>query len=154
VMRRQVWMEVETCGDCWTVEESVLIFIYTPVISISLASKPSTQNRPILLAIIIPSPTIALLVPYLLLFCLSPNIMMPIQGSSGDNHARISALSSRLLKFHTLLNELSKEPVFSKALLFSRHEIVTFRPPSCCSGGRFNSEDLRDRLLSTGGLID
>ena len=63
-------MGVETCGDCWTVEESVLIFIYTPVIFISLASNPSAQNRPILPAIVIPSPTIAHLVPYLLLFCL------------------------------------------------------------------------------------
>ena len=65
-----VWMGVETCGDCWMAEESVLIFIYTPVISISLASKPNTQNRPILLAIIILPPTVALLVPYFLLFCL------------------------------------------------------------------------------------
>ena len=63
-------MGVETCGDCWTVEESVLIFIYyTPVIFTSLASNPSTQNRPILLANVIPSPTIAHLMPYLL-FCL------------------------------------------------------------------------------------
>ena len=60
-------MEVETCGDSWMVEESVLFSIYTPVISISSASKQSTQNRPILLAIIILSPTVALSVPYLLL---------------------------------------------------------------------------------------
>ena len=63
-------MEVETCGDCWAVEESVLIFIYTPVISFSLVSKLSTQNTPILLAIIILPPTAALSVPYLLLFYL------------------------------------------------------------------------------------
>ena len=69
MMRRYVWKEVEVCGGCWTTEESVLIFIYTPVISLNLASKPSTQNRPILLAIIILSPTVALSVPYLLLFC-------------------------------------------------------------------------------------
>ena len=50
VMRRHVWMEVETCGDCWTVEESVFIFIYIPVISFSLVSKLSTQNRPTYLA--------------------------------------------------------------------------------------------------------
>ena len=37
-------MEVEMCGDSWKVVKSVLIFIYTPVISISLASKPSTQR--------------------------------------------------------------------------------------------------------------
>ena len=60
--RRQVWMEVETWGDCW----SVLIFIYTPVIYISLVNKPSTQNRYILLAIIILPPTVALSVPYFL----------------------------------------------------------------------------------------
>jgi len=42
VTRRHVWMGVGTCGDCWKVVKSVLIFIYTPVISISLASKPST----------------------------------------------------------------------------------------------------------------
>jgi len=63
-------MGVETCGGCWTTEGGVLIFIYTPVITISLASKPSTTNRPILLAIVIFSPTVALSVPYLLLFCL------------------------------------------------------------------------------------
>ena len=44
--------------------------VYTPLISISLASKPSTQNRPILLAIIILPPTVAHTAPYLLLFCL------------------------------------------------------------------------------------
>jgi len=36
-----VWMEVETCGNSWKVVKSVLIFIYTLVISISLASKLS-----------------------------------------------------------------------------------------------------------------
>ena len=30
------------CGDSWKVVNGVLIFIYTPVISLSLASKPST----------------------------------------------------------------------------------------------------------------
>ena len=48
--------------------------IQLPVISISLASKPSTQNRPILLAIITLPPTVALLVPYFLLFCLEERI--------------------------------------------------------------------------------
>ena len=62
-------MKVDTFGDSWKVVKRVLIFIYTPVISISLASKPSTQNKPILLAILIFSPTVALSVPYLLLFC-------------------------------------------------------------------------------------
>ena len=44
VMRRHVWMEVETSCDSWEVVKSFLIFIYTPVISISLASKPSMQR--------------------------------------------------------------------------------------------------------------
>ena len=65
---RHVWIKVETCGDCRKVMKSVLFFIYTPVISISLASKPNTQNRPILLAIIILPPTVAHSAPYLLLF--------------------------------------------------------------------------------------
>ena len=34
-------MEVETCGDSWMVVKNVLIFIYIPVISLSLASKQS-----------------------------------------------------------------------------------------------------------------
>ena len=42
--RRHVWMELETCGDSWKVVKNVLIFIYTPVISLSLANKPSTQR--------------------------------------------------------------------------------------------------------------
>jgi len=67
-----MWMEVETCGDCWMAEESILIFIYTPVTSISLAGKPSTMNKPILLVVVILSPTVALSVTYLLLFCLVP----------------------------------------------------------------------------------
>ena len=64
-------MEVETCGECWMVQESVLIFICTPVISTSLASKPRTANNPILPAIIILPSTVALSVVYLLLFCLT-----------------------------------------------------------------------------------
>ena len=67
---RHVWIKVETCGDCRKVMKSVLISTYTPVISISLASKPSAQNRPILLAIIILPPTVVHSAPYLLLFCL------------------------------------------------------------------------------------
>ena len=39
-----MWMEVEACGDSWKVVKSVLIFVYTLVISLSLASKPSTQR--------------------------------------------------------------------------------------------------------------
>ena len=70
MMRRNVWMEVETCVDCWMSEESILIFIHTPAITISLVTKPSTRNRPILLAVIILPLTVALSVPYLLLFCL------------------------------------------------------------------------------------
>ena len=45
--RRQVWMEVETCGESRKVVKSVLIFIYTPLISLSLVSKfskPDTQR--------------------------------------------------------------------------------------------------------------
>ena len=34
-----MWKEVETSGDRWKAEDSVLFFIYTPVIPISLASK-------------------------------------------------------------------------------------------------------------------
>ena len=67
-MKRHVWMEVEICGGCWTAEESVVIFIYIPVISISLVSELGTTNRLILLTIVILSPTVALLVPHLLLF--------------------------------------------------------------------------------------
>ena len=44
---------MEMSGDDWMTEESVLFFIYTPVITTSLVSKPSTTNRPILLAIVI-----------------------------------------------------------------------------------------------------
>ena len=45
--RRQVWMEVGTCGESRKIVKSVLIFIYTPAISLSLASKfskPDTQR--------------------------------------------------------------------------------------------------------------
>ena len=42
MMRRHVWMGVETCGNSRKAVKSVLIFIYAPVISISSASKPST----------------------------------------------------------------------------------------------------------------
>jgi len=52
-MKRHVRKKVETSGDDWMTEESVLFFIYTPVITTSLVSKPSTTNRPILLAIVI-----------------------------------------------------------------------------------------------------
>ena len=34
-----MWKEVETSGDRSKAEEGVLFFIYTPVITISLASK-------------------------------------------------------------------------------------------------------------------
>ena len=70
MMRRHVWIGVGTCGDSWKVVKGVLIFIYTPVISISLASKQAkyTENRTILLAIVIFLPIVPLSVPYLLLF--------------------------------------------------------------------------------------
>lgn len=75
-------MGVETGGDYWMAKESVLIFIYSPVIPISLASKPSTTSKPILLAIVILSPIVAFSVPYLLLlnFCLTqnPNPTLPL----------------------------------------------------------------------------
>ena len=71
MMRRHVWMELEMCGQCWTAEENILIFIYTLVITISLASEPSTTNKPIFLAIVVLLPTLAPSVPYLLLFCLA-----------------------------------------------------------------------------------
>ena len=37
-------MGVETCGDSWKAVKNILIFIYTPVISISLAGRPGTQR--------------------------------------------------------------------------------------------------------------
>ena len=67
-------MKVETCGDSWKVVKSVLIFIYAPVVSISLASKPSTQRKELSCPLSLSSlPLLPLSVPYLLLFCsLSP----------------------------------------------------------------------------------
>jgi len=48
-------------GDLWKAKDSVLFFIYTPVIAVSLASKQaSTTNKPKLLAIVILSPSITL----------------------------------------------------------------------------------------------
>jgi len=55
-MKRHVRKKVETSGDDWMTEESVLFFIYTPVNTTNLVSKPSTTNRPILLAIVISLP--------------------------------------------------------------------------------------------------
>ena len=81
MMRRHVWKEVEMCGDCWT--EGGVLIPYTPVISLSLASKPCTQNRPILLTIIILSHTVALSVPYLLLFCFPAGLHL---GSHSTRH--------------------------------------------------------------------
>ena len=37
-------MEVETCEESWKVVKSILIFVYKPVISLSLASELSTQR--------------------------------------------------------------------------------------------------------------
>jgi len=36
--------EVEMCGDGWKTENGVLFSIYTPVITVSLASNPCTTN--------------------------------------------------------------------------------------------------------------
>ena len=73
--RRQVWMEVETCGESRKVVKNVLIFIYTPVISLSLASKfsqPSTQRIELPYSLSLsPLPLLPSSVPYLpLIFCL------------------------------------------------------------------------------------
>ena len=61
-------MEVETCGESRKVVKSVLIFIYAPVITISLVSEPSSTNKPILLAIVILSPSVTLSGAVFLLF--------------------------------------------------------------------------------------
>ena len=70
--RRQVWMEVETCGESRKVVKSVLIFIYTPVISLSLASKfsqPSTQRIELPYSLSLsPLPLLPSSVPYLPLY--------------------------------------------------------------------------------------
>ena len=55
------------CGNGWKTENGVLLFIYTSVITVSLATNSSTNNLK-LLAITILSPTVALLLPYLRLF--------------------------------------------------------------------------------------
>ena len=56
-----MWMEVETCGESRKVAKSVLISIYTPVISLSLEKQAKyAENRTTLLAIIIPPATVAL----------------------------------------------------------------------------------------------
>ena len=68
--RRQVWMEVETCGESRKVVKSVLIFIYTSVISLSLWSKfsqPSTQRIELPCSLSLsPFPLLSSSVPYLL----------------------------------------------------------------------------------------
>ena len=51
--------EVVTSGDHWKDKESVLFSVYTPVITVSLASKYNTKNRPKLLSIVILSPSVA-----------------------------------------------------------------------------------------------
>jgi len=58
---------VGMCGNGWKTENGVLLFIYTSVITVSLATNSSTNNLK-LLAITILSPTVALLLPYLRLF--------------------------------------------------------------------------------------
>jgi len=78
-----------------------------------------------------------------------------IQGSSGDNHARISALSSALLEVYWLdtwlnvLNELVLKELLLRELLFS--------PARVCDisifwllleGGRFNTGDSENGFLS------
>jgi len=42
-IRRHLRKEVEMCGDGWKTENGVLLFIYTPVITVSLASNSSTN---------------------------------------------------------------------------------------------------------------
>ena len=62
--------EVEMSGDRWEAEDSVLFSIYTPIITVSLASK---QVRRIDLSYSLSLSSLPLLpfaVPYLLLFCL------------------------------------------------------------------------------------
>ena len=62
-------MEVETCGESRKVVKSILIFIYTPVISPSLASKfsqPSTQRIELPYSLSLPPlPLLPSSVPYL-----------------------------------------------------------------------------------------
>ena len=65
-------MEVETCGESRKVVKSVLIFIYTPVISLSLVSKFSKRDTqrielPYSLSLS-PLPLLPSSVPYLLYF--------------------------------------------------------------------------------------
>ena len=77
MMRRHVWKEVETSGDRWKAEESVLFFIYTlltrdctPAITTSLASRQARRislSRSLSLSSL---PLFSLSVLYLLLFCL------------------------------------------------------------------------------------
>ena len=66
---RQAWKSVGMSGDCWNTEESVLFLIYTPVKTASLASKKvlyDEYRRPMLLAMVILPPSVALSVPYFL----------------------------------------------------------------------------------------
>ena len=50
---RYLWKEVDMSGDRSKVENSFMFFVYTPVFTISLASK---ENKPKLLAILRPLP--------------------------------------------------------------------------------------------------
>ena len=64
MIRRHVWMKVDISGDLWKAEDSVLFFIYTPVTTLSLASKHEGYKLP---AIIIHTLSAALSAPYFLL---------------------------------------------------------------------------------------
>jgi len=46
-IKRHLPKEVEMCGDGWKTENGVLLSIYTPVITVSLASNPRTTNIPL-----------------------------------------------------------------------------------------------------------
>ena len=51
MMGRHAWKKVHMSGDRWRAQDSIIFFMYAPVIMVSLASK---KNRPKLLAIPIP----------------------------------------------------------------------------------------------------
>jgi len=49
VKGRHTWKKADMSGDCWKAEDSVMYFIYAPVITVSLVGN---GNRPKLLAIL------------------------------------------------------------------------------------------------------
>ena len=62
-----MWKEVDTSGDRWKGEDNVLFSIFSCHYR-QFSKQASTTNRPRLLAIVILSPSVALSVPYSLLF--------------------------------------------------------------------------------------